>query len=312
MGNLPIMADYIDAAVSTVSPSTIHVKNTRLSAFFRRYLLQKAISVFRWTLPESWPKNYFLYTLYCHGFVAVVRTDKFGVIPQAATLSGRDVFYQPTTATISNPLISGVITPRIGKQCSIIRLQPDFGGIMDLVGYYADLMALCAESAGVNLFNSKLAWVFMSGGKGGAESFKKMFDEISSGNPAAFIDKDLIGVDGKPAWEMFANNLRANYIVPDNLSDMRKIEAMYDTDIGIPNANTDKRERLVSDEVNANNIETAAKAQMWLEQLQADCAAVNKMFGGNLSTPLSVEWRNDPMQGGVLANADDIVNTGTV
>lgn len=310
MPELPVMANYINAATSVYSPNTVHVKNTALSAFFRRYLMQKAMSVFKWDMPKGWAENYFLYCLYCYGFVAVVRTDKYGVIPQAGTLSGYDVFYQPTNVQITNPLIQGQLMPRIGKQCSVVRLQPDYGGIGDLIGYYADMMALCAEAAGVNLFNSKLAWVFLSANKNAAESFKKMFDQISSGNPAAFIDKDLANIDGNQSWQMFAQNLKNNYIVPENLADMRKIEAMFDTDVGIPNANTDKRERLVRDEVNANNTETTCKAALWLEQLQKDCKAVNAMFGAYMERPLSVKWRFNPNGGELIV--PDTVRTGAV
>ena len=65
---------------------------------------------------------------------------------------------------------------------------------------------------------------------------------------------------------------------------------MFDTDIGIPNANTDKRERLISDEVNANNVETYSKCALWLEQLQESAAQAREMFG----IDLSVDWRNPP------------------
>ena len=71
---------------------------------------------------------------------------------------------------------------------------------------------------------------------------------------------------------------------------MRKIEAMFDTDVGIPNANTDKKERLVTDEVNANNVETATRCELWLEQLQTACEETNTMFG----IDMSVDWRVDP------------------
>ena len=64
---------------------------------------------------------------------------------------------------------------------------------------------------------------------------------------------------------------------------------MYDTDIGIPNANTDKKERLISDEVNANNYETMAKCSLWLEQLKEDIEKVKDMFG----IELSVDWRKE-------------------
>ena len=69
---------------------------------------------------------------------------------------------------------------------------------------------------------------------------------------------------------------------------------MFDTEIGIPNANTDKRERLIQDEVNANNIETYSKCAMWLENLQDACKRVNDMFG----LSISVRWREIPMVGG--------------
>ena len=150
------------------------VTNTALSRFFQRHLLQKAMSVFKFDLPEHWSKDYFLYTLYCWGFLAVVNTNAFGVIPQGCGLQGYDVFYRPTNAVISNPLLKGILTPRIGKQCTVIKLQPDYGGIMDLVTFYADMMALSAQTAGVNLINSKMSYVFAAKNKAAAQSFKRL------------------------------------------------------------------------------------------------------------------------------------------
>ena len=65
---------------------------------------------------------------------------------------------------------------------------------------------------------------------------------------------------------------------------------MFDTEIGIPNANTDKRERLVTDEVNANNVETASRCEMWLESIKAGMEKANNMFG----LSLDVDWRVKP------------------
>ena len=244
---IPFPADYINAANSVISPSSVHCRNTSLSLYFQRYLLQKAMSVFKWEMPPEWSKNYTLYTLYCWGFFAVVNTDRYGVIPQACGLRGYDVFYQPTNAIITNPLLSGTLEPRIGLQCELVRLQPDYGGIMDIVTYYADMLALCAESVGMNLVNSKLAYVFAAENKAMAETFKKLYDQIAAGNVAAVIDKQLFRDDGKANWQMFNQNVGQNYIADQVLSDMRKIEAMFCTDVGIPNANTDKKERLITD-----------------------------------------------------------------
>lgn len=292
MTGAPFFYDHANAMVSQVTPNTVHVKNVGLTRFFQRYLLQKAISVFKWKLPENWSRDYFLYVLYCWGFIAIVNTDKFGVIPQGCGLKGYNVFYQPRSAIIQNPLLSGTLEPVIGKQCTLLKLQPDYGGIMDLVSFYAQEMALASEAIDVNLLNSKLSYVFTASNKNAAESLKKLYDRIASGEPAVVIDKNLYNDDGSVSWEAFQQNVGQNYIASDLLSDMRKIEAEFDTKIGIPNANTDKKERLITDEVNANNLETRNLPELWLESLQQGCKEANAMFGINIS----VDWRNEPVQ----------------
>lgn len=295
INGVPYYYNYINAETSQVTPSTVHVKDSGLCRYFTKYLLQKAMSVFEWDLPETWNKDYFLYVLYCWGYVAVVNTDKFGVIPQGCGLKGYDVFYAPTHAVIENPLLSGILEPRIGTQCELLKLQPDFSGILDLVGHYAEQMALASQSVSVNLLNSKLSYVFTAKTKALAESLKKMYDQIASGEPAVVIDSRLKNAaDGEETWKAFEQNVGGNYIVTNLLADLRKIEAMFDTEIGIPNANTDKRERLIQDEVNANNIETYSKCAMWLENLQDACKRVNDMFG----LSIAVRWRKIPEMGG--------------
>lgn len=287
----PYMYDYINAEVSQHSPSTVHTKNTELQRFFARYLLQKAMSVFKWDLPETWDRDYFLYVLYGIGYIAVLNTDKYGVIPQQCGLDGYNIFYQPKRALVTNPLLKGLRSLDIGTQCTLIKLQPDYGSVMDLVGFYADMMALTAETAGVNLVNSRLSYVFFGKNKNTAESQKKLFDRVASGEPATFVDTALYDVQsGNPSWIPFQQNVGQNYIAGDALADLRKWDMMFDTDIGIPNANTDKKERLISDEVNANNVEVTSKADLWLDQLQKSFAQTSKMFG----IKLGVDWRNKP------------------
>lgn len=286
----PYLYDHINAVTASVNPSTVHVKNTSLCRYFERYLLQKAISVFDWNIPETWDKSYFLYVLYCWGFISVVKTDKYGVIPQACSLRGYDIFYRPTNAVISNPLLRGILEPRINKECTLFKLQPDFCGIMDIVSFYAEMLAMCAEGAATNVYNSKLGYIFACKDKTTAQSFKKMYDKITSGDPAAFADKNLFNDDGSPAWMTFAQNLKENYIAGAILDDMRKWEYKFDTEIGIPNSNTEKKERMIVDEVNSNNVEVRTRCDLWLEELKKACTLTNNMFG----TELSVKWRETP------------------
>lgn len=307
MNGVPTFYNYVNAYNGSISPSTSHATNTGLSRFFQRYLLQEAFSVYKWDMPATWSKDYFLYTLYCFGYIAIIETDKYGVIPQGCGLNGYDVFYRPTNAVISNPLLRGILQPRIGKQCAIIKLQPDYGGIMDLVTKYADIMAMTMQTASCNIEASKLAYVFTAENKAGAEAFKNMFDKISNGEPMVVQDSKLKKADGNNAWEMFSNNLRNNYIAGDLLIDLHKWRNMFCTEIGIPNANSEKKERMLTDEVNANNQETYTKADLWLQELQEGVKQAKNLFP---DLQLSVDWRFE--QKGVVNNGGNTKPVGLV
>lgn len=290
--NLPVNYEFINQYNAMRSPSTVHCRNTALVEYYTRYLFQKVISVFEFEgLPEEWADNYFKYVLFGYGVIAVIYTDKYGVICQDCGLSGYDVFYQPTRCIIANPHLPGLKEFKIHENCEIIKLQPDYGSVMDLVTTYADLMALALETTGANLLNSKLSYVFFAENKTAAESFKKLYDRVASGEPMAVIDKNLLMEDGTPAWQIFTQNVGQNYITDRLLNDMKTLEDQFNTVIGVPNANTQKRERMITDEVNANNVDTQCRVNLWLETMNKDIEQVNKMFG----TDIKVKYRYDDL-----------------
>lgn len=278
-------------------PAHVHNCDNFTYWYWFRYLLKRIISVFKFEIPEHWAKNYFEYVLFGLGFGAVVKTDKFGVIFQKCGLMGLNVYYQPTNAIISNRMLRGILNPRIGFQTELIRLQPDYSSVCDIVSYYAQKLALAAEAVDMNFINSKLAYVFAASDKTVAESMKKLYDNISAGNPAAFADSKLFDDEGKPRWLPWANDLKANYIAGELTADMRTILNDFDSMVGIPNANTTKRERMLTDEVNANNVETESLSELWLEELTASIERVNNMFGLEISVERRFEtnanYRNE-------------------
>ena len=286
--------DFINRYNAHIKPSTVHSQDNATAWYFRRYLIQKILSVFEFDgIPETWSKDYFLYTLFVWGFVAVVETDKFGVIPQHCSLFGYDVFYRPTNVTIANPLLRGILQPQIGVDCELIKMQPDYGSCWDIVSYYADLLALASESLAVNIVNSKLAYVFACDNKTVAESFKKMYDKLNEGNPAVFADSKLYDESGEPLWTTFQNNLKQNYVAGDMLNDMLKIDARFCTEIGIPNINMAKNSGVTDNEVEANNIDTKSKVSLWLETMSEGLNKVNEMFDLNLSVKFRFEGGED-------------------
>lgn len=278
-------------------PVRTAVASSTMSMYFKRYLIQKAMAVFKWTFPETWNDAYTLYNLYIMGRCAIIDAgDEYGIIPQYCTLSGLGVFMQPTRVLISNPVLTDIPQEyKIGVDCGLLKLAPDYGGIYDMASYYGNIMAVIAETAGVNLINSKLSYVFAVENEAAANSFKKLFDQVASGSPAAWYDKNLTREDGQKAWEPFAQNLKQNYITSDLLNDLRAVENDFCTHVGIPNANITKRERLVTDEVNANNIETATLAEGWLDTIRESIDEAVGVFP-QLKGKISVEWRHDPFK----------------
>lgn len=295
---IPVLYDYKNLYNSSFALSTIHAQDAGLALYFQRYLIQKIMSVFEFKgVPKNWDKSYFMYSLFIFGFVAVVKTDRYGVIPQHCSLSGYNIYYRPTNAVIANPLLRGIMEPRIGSECALIKMQPDYGGAWDIVAYYADLMALATESLGTNLVNSKLAYVFGAENKTMAESFKKLYDTVASGEPAVFVDKQLFDEEGNPKWFTFDQNLKQNYIANEILQDLAKIDSRFNTEIGIPNVNIAKESGVGRSEIEANNIDTKAKCSIWLETIREGLQQVKELFGLNIS--VNLRFNNDM---GVLEN----------
>lgn len=283
---MPYSYEMINLFNSSYSPSTLHTKNTQMFMFFKKYLLEKVMSVFEFELPEMWDKNYFLYSLFLNGYLAVVNTDKFGVICQHCGLRGYNIYYNPTHAIIVNPLLTGILEPKIDTQCSLIRLQPDYSGVSDIVNYYADNMAMTAESCEMNIMNSKLSFLFAVRGKSQAESMKKILDEVMRGELGVFYDEKLKIGDGDIPLNFFNNDLKKNFIAPELQDTLRRWEEMFCNEVGIPNTRSDKKERMIVDEVNSNNIECFTKVELWLETLKEGVEKTNRMFNLNLNVKL--------------------------
>ena len=280
----PYYYDQINMVESHLVPGTLQRGNNALSQYYRRYLAQRAFSVLSFkNLPDNWDEEYLKFILLTFGVAAVLKTDKFGVIPQQCGVSGYNVYYRPTRAIVVNPLFSKTYDLKIGEECELIRLSPDWRGIPDLIGHYADLLALVKTSIVTNLYNTRLAYVFASDSKAGAETFKAMYDKITSGDPAVFLDKNLFKESGDPNWQQFCQDLKSTYIVDLLQGAERCIMAQFYTEIGIPNIPYEKNERLNMDESSINDYATRCLVDLWKRTINNTCEKVNAMFDLNIS-----------------------------
>lgn len=274
---IPMNFDQFNIVENMTSPSTIHCSNNELVYFLEDYLLQRVMSVFKFELPDEISERYFKYVLFCNGWIILTYDDEFGCMAHYGALRGSNLYYEPKECTITlqdtdATKIKEIDRVLVGadRNAVLMTLQENYKSILPLVTFYAERMALIFEAFDMNVINSHLAYVFGTDKKAIAETFKKIMDEIAGGSPAVVTDKDLFDEDGKPKWTAFFNNLKQNYIGGDLLLDLSKVRKEFDTEIGIPSANTDKRERLNSVEIESNSYETITRVEMWLENMQ-DC-----------------------------------------
>lgn len=289
-----------------------NARTTRSIRYYDRYLLEKAESVFKWTVPKEWDLNYFLLCLYVWGFVCILPVKPYGVIPQYATIYQRNIYYNPASAIVNNPYFKEGPTRRevkLGEDAELIHLRPDYCGIMDCVNEYSEMLANASCAVNTNLYNSRMSYVFYAKNKAQAESLKKMYDKIGTGAPAVIIDKQLqeTDVNNRPInpYQPFNAQLKANYITTDVLEDMRRIEHMFAQKIGLPNSNTEKKERMTMEETDKTDFESCANVILWKEMIDESLERVNKKFDLNLKC----EWRYDPLKTDVESEVFENGNT---
>ena len=258
------------------------VANTS-NLYYRDYLLKKILSRFEFgNLPSYWDIDYFLEVLFLEGKICITDTAA-GVLPLKCGVTGIGIFEQSTECIIANPVL-GSFRRTIDVDCALIKLQYNYQGLGWMINRYSTLLAMCDSGIAVNLMNSKAAYIFKAASKSQAATIQKMYDEITQGKPAVFV-----GENGALNSENVYNlPVKENFVADDIQLLKRKILNEFLTEIGINNANLDKRERLTDDEVNANNDEVYANIQHWYDNISDGINRANKLY--NLG--LSVKVRN--------------------
>ena len=274
-------ANYI-----TTNPKNVDPKSTSFF-YYQTMLLRKAMSVFEVTgCPDNWDIDYMMTKIFVNGFVAITDTE-LGVLPLECGVSGVNVFNHPTTAIIANPVL-GSFERTIDETCALVKLQYTYSGIMDIISHYSTQLADCDSSIAVNLMNSKVAFIGLVGSKQQAQSMKLMYDKISQGEPAVFVRGDQINQDN-----ILYNHVKENFVAHDIQRLKRQIMAEFLTEIGVNNANTDKRERLTDNEVEANDSEIQLNSSYWLEQLKEGFNKANEMFNLNIDIKIKPVYNTE-------------------
>lgn len=281
----PVGMEKINLIQNYFQPSGIRA-DSKYTDMFDRMLYERVCSVLDVKYNATIDIDYFKYVLLGAGYIAITKTPLYGIFAQLPTLTGYDMYCKPTTvgihtyATNANIDMDGL---KIGKDCAVIYLRPTRCGIFDIIGYYSYKLALVASSFDMNVFNSKLAFMMASKSKASAQTLKKIYDQVQSGNPAVAFDEKIKSDDamrgGKTElWETFNKDLKQNFIAPELIDIFEKLLDQFDTEVGIPSVGSDKKERLNVLETEKNDVETVTRLTTWLETMQPGIDDANRLY----------------------------------
>ena len=275
------MSDFINQYESMQQPDMIHLTNTADYHMFFRYFLQRVISGIIFNgFPDSWDIDFFNVVLFLKGNIAIIKSSQFDVIPQIAEPYGFNIFYEPTEMIVANPYLKSIDNKsyKIGTECEVVRLTPDWEGVADLINAYAQRCALVWSTHDVATALSKIGYVFTAKNKSASETYKVMFDSIMSGKLTVATNQSLFDKDGKPLYQVFDNDVKSKFdVATQALQNIRDIKAQFDEEIGLIGV-PQKKERLIKAEIESQETNVISKLVLWVDTLNRSFKKVNDLF----------------------------------
>lgn len=237
----------------------------------------------------TWDIDALKYQLFICGFGCVFTSRTYGHVVQPATLSGFGLQYQPTGALINSPYFQITEPLIIGRDCELIKLTPDYTGVFDIVAKYATELREIDISIKSAVRNVRLGYTMLADSDKTARSLRAVREKILNGDDA-IIDEKLTKrrPDGNYdlPWYMFSRDVKQSYVVNDLLEARRDTLVDFYREIGVRMLDN-KKERMITGEVNAQEAETFIRSEVWAETLKESVDKVNKLFGMNLSITIN-------------------------
>ena len=299
---LPLNYDKINLVNGLYQPSPVKNRNNLTFDYWVRTLFHRASSTMIFGLPEFWQGNIsdsWYYYLLRFGFLSIQDLTKsqnksaraIGMCFSPVGLSGYNFYYFPTTAILSNPLLTDSLELEIGKDCVLVNLTPDMMGIWDVIERYAEMLSNLDNAINMSIINNKFAFILAGKTKAAIQTLKKMLDLINSGQPAVFLDERVVDVkDGETPFQNWTrDNLKNSYLTTDQLLDLHTILSDFDSEIGIPTVPYQKKERETEYESKSKVADGMARSLVWKRCIESSLKNVKKLYP-ELDITFKLRW----------------------
>lgn len=263
------------------------------SQYYNR-LFELAINMYQWkNLPDSVDERFLELTLFTKGMAIFFRDEVMGELALNCTINGRlDVYGIPINRRAF--AVNGYQKNLTAADSVIIYNNYTHTNSMLDVEMYARRLYEIERTMDVNVKAQKTP-TLIKGTESQMLTLKNLYMQYEGNEPFIYGDKslDISGID--------VLNTNAPYVA-DKLNILKRQiwnEAL--TYLGVENSNTEKKERLVSDEVTTNLGGVEAQRFCRLNARRKAAEAINKMFGLNIQ----VDFRENKNKENVERKEDE-------
>lgn len=256
--------------------------NNRTYLQYYNRLLELAINMYEWkNLPDSVDERFLELTLFSDGMAVFFRDEILGELCLQCMIGGElDVYRIPIDRTA---YATNGYQMRLNNQNSVIIFNnyTHTNSMLD-VEMYARRLYEIERTIDVNVKAQKTPLIVRAT-ENQRLTMKNLYMQYDGNEPFIFGDNNL----DMDAIKVLPTN--APYVA-DKLNILKRQiwnEAL--TYLGIENSNTEKKERLVSDEVNSNLGGVAAQRFCRLNARRKAADQINKMFGLNIEVDFREE-----------------------
>lgn len=252
--------------------------NILLNTIYQSYFITLAMSLFEWkNLPETMDSNFIEYGLCTQGAISVINDNTKGIFNTLFTTKGNLNMYNLPTSIEAYSENGEFLTKKEFKEEDFVIIPNNICFIPTIIyiNYFANKIIATQNVIDINL-NAQKTPVFLQGTQNQKLSLVNLYEKYDGNVPYIFGERglgDLISVLKTDAP-----------FVADKLLDVkRNYTNEFLTFLGVNNIGEDKKERLLTDEVNANNQFISINFDVFYHQRKLACEAINKKFNLDIS-----------------------------
>lgn len=268
----------------------------------QHHLSNIARSRYEWeNLPKGLESRHIESALFHNGQAFFFNDENYGLMCLPASSIGNfNPYGDPTSIKVQGIGYSKTLNIDEGVRImDNVELVPP----LLMINYYSSLITKIETTINKNLKQQRYPYIIPTSSET-ERTMKKMYEKLMSDDvddEALFVDKRL-DINGDSLIKVLKTD--APFILDKLQAFKTQVIAEVLSFLGINNGNTEKRERLIVDEVNSNNAYILLNLQLPYQLRQKACDEINKKYGLNITVKKVIEDVNDYIQDDLSTNKE--------